>query len=212
MGEDKAFRIPVTMKTFEGTVELSRAITQADQGSDLNVIGKSLAVRLGLPLGNLAEIGFKGMAMRVANGSITPLREYAIAKVGVAGIWRTINCFVLPQETENILPGSDVCMLLGLPWLYSVNAVIGIMNGSIRIGDTAANEKPRVVQGPELVFSPEHSILLYPKSAVSQATRKVIEKEEQEAQNQSSSEDEEPSSVTDEEPSSSDESDSDQDF
>lgn len=73
-------------------------------------------------------------------------------------------------------------MLLGLPWLYSVDAVIGIRDGSIGIRDALANEKPGLVQGPELVFSPEHSMLLYPKSAVSKVTRKVIEKKWQEAE------------------------------
>lgn len=105
MGEDKAFRIPATVESPKGTIELNRAMTQADQGLNLNVIGKSLCLRLGLALGELAEIGLKGMAMRVANGTITPLKEYAILKVGVAGVWRTINCFVLPHEAENFLPG-----------------------------------------------------------------------------------------------------------
>lgn len=89
-------------------------MTQADKGSDLNVIGRSLAIQLKSTLGSLAGIGFKGMAMSVANGRITPLQEYAILKVKVAGIWRTINCFVLPQEAEGVLPGSDVKLLLGL--------------------------------------------------------------------------------------------------
>lgn len=141
IGEDKAFRIPATVESREGTIELNQAMPQVDHGSDLYVIGKSLALRLGLALGELAEIGFKGMAMRVANGNITPLKGYAIVKVGVAGVWRTINCFVLPHEAENILPGSDIRMLLELPWLYSVDAVIGIRDGSIRIGDASANSR-----------------------------------------------------------------------
>lgn len=195
-GEDRAFRIPVVIETIEGRIELKRSLTQADQGSDLNVIGKSLAVRLGLDLRPLSEVGFKGMAMRVANGSITSLSEYTRLSIGVAGLWRTIYCFVIPEEAEEILPASEVKLLLGLPWLHSVDAIIGIRDGSIRIGDSVKGEESRLVQGPEMVFCQDHSMLLYPKSSVKQVAEELRGKviSEDPTDNESSSDEDHESS------------------
>lgn len=57
-------------------------------------------------------------------------------------------------------------LLLGLPWLYAVDALISIRDSSIRIGDSAVGEVPRDVRGPEMVFSPEHNLLMYPKAVL----------------------------------------------
>lgn len=89
--EDQAFKLLVTVELpFLGKTNLNRTITQADQGSDLNISGQSLAVKLGLEMQSLAEVGFEGMAMRVASGQLTTFSEFAKFTLGVEGIWRTI--------------------------------------------------------------------------------------------------------------------------
>lgn len=83
--------------------------------------------------------------------------------VGVNDIWRTITCFVLPETQSNILPNAGLQLLLGLPWLYAVNAHIDIRNFTIEIGDENMGEKTIHVHGPELVFCKDHNVLLFPK-------------------------------------------------
>ena len=57
-------------------------------------------------------------------------------------------------------------LLLGLPWLYSVNAIISVRQSSIQIGDHSIGERVRYVTGPELVYHKDHSMLMYPKAAI----------------------------------------------
>ena len=55
-------------------------------------------------------------------------------------------------------------LILGLPWLWMVNAHIAIRDSKIYLGDPALNETVREVVGPEMFFSSEHNMLMYPKS------------------------------------------------
>ncbi|KAI6245403.1 hypothetical protein HI914_06365 [Erysiphe necator] len=50
--------------------------------------------------------------------------------IGVAEIWRKFDVLILPQVKND-----THSLLLGLPWLYQVNARINIPTFSLRIGD-----------------------------------------------------------------------------
>jgi hypothetical protein len=66
---------------------------------------------------------------------------------------------------------------LGIPWLYSINANISIRQSSIKVGDPLNGEKFRTIVKPELVFSKDHNLFMYPKAIFTQA---VTEKDDSE--------------------------------
>lgn len=163
VGMEKAFRIPCTIRVAEKEIVLDKSHTQADQGSDMNVISIAMVRRLGLQMHDLSAIGFYGLTMQTADHNETVLQHWVQIDVGVEGLWRQIRAFVGPDGT----PGRErLSLLLGLPWLYSVNAWIHIRGSQILIGDASVGETVRAVTGPELVFHPEHNLLLYPKQAL----------------------------------------------
>jgi hypothetical protein len=164
---EKAFRIPCTIRLGAMEVPISRGEVQADQGSDMNVISMGMVRKLSLEMFSLDTIGFRGLTMRTADHTEHPLLYWVTFEVGVQGIWRQVRCFVSPQVV--VMPSfmeEPVSLLLGIPWLFSVNAVISIRESKIEVGDVSLGETVRVVQGPELVFSSEHRILMYPKKRI----------------------------------------------
>lgn len=160
---EKAFKLAVTIKVGDKEHVLDKYMTQADQGSDMNVISMSLARFLDLELRPLRDIGFQGLAMKTADHRQTVLHYWVNLTLVVEGIERTIRCFVGPE----ILPvdgrPAKQTLLLGLPWLYSVNAYISIRESRIQVGDPAVGETICDIQGPELVYCKDHNLLMYPK-------------------------------------------------
>ncbi|TQS36022.1 hypothetical protein Golomagni_03541 [Golovinomyces magnicellulatus] len=70
------------------------------------------------------------MRFGTADGGTTITKHFTSIQIGVAEIWRKVDVLILPQvknETHSLL--------LGLPWLYQVNARIDIPTFSLRIGD-----------------------------------------------------------------------------
>lgn len=49
--------------------------------------------------------------------------------------------------------------------MWAVNAIIGIRASKVLVGDPDVREKQIAVKGPELIFHPEHNLLMYPKAA-----------------------------------------------
>jgi len=158
VGVEKSFRIPAVLEVNGEKVILEKRVVQADQGSDMNIIHPKLVQRLGLEINPLEAVGFKGLCMTTADHKDTPLTGWTIVNVGVEDIWRTIRCFVGPDSHN-----PQVELLLGLPWLYSVDAHISIRDSKITVGDRSLGENPRDVIGPELIYSPAHYLLVYPK-------------------------------------------------
>jgi len=176
IGTDKAFRIEVTIIMPDGTtIVLEKRYTQADQGSDMNVMSSGLVRLLGLTLHSLDEVGFKGLSMRTADHRETILYHFVWLRLSVASIVRDIRCFVAPELPHTTFFGQTeyLSLILGLPWLYSVDALISIRQSKIMVGDLLCGEKVREVIGPELVFCQDHNLLMYPKSAM--ATGKIAE-------------------------------------
>ena len=94
----------------------------------------------------------------------------------VAGVLRDIRYFVAPElpQTTTYSETEYLSLILGIPWLYSVDATISIRQSKIMIGDISVGEEVREVVGPELVFYKDHNLLMYPKSVMT-ITSKVVE-------------------------------------
>lgn len=139
--EDRAFRLASTIDQGNPKVTLERAVAQADQGSNMNLVSKAFLDKLGVVPRELKSIGFAGMAMRTAEGRTTPLSQYVILVVGVQGIWQSTLFFIRPSKASAEPEVNQV--LLGLPWLHFVDATLCIRNSSIIIGDKKLGETPR---------------------------------------------------------------------
>ena len=166
---DKAFRIQCTIYKPDGTVVvLEQKLTQADQGSEMNVISAGLVRFLGLHLHSLEEVGFKGLSMRTADHRETVLQHWVWLRVSVEGIVRDIRCFVAPELPHTTSSGEIeyLSLILGIPWLYSVDGQISVRQSRILVGDASIGEQVRAVTGPELVFCKDHNLLMYPKTAL----------------------------------------------
>ena len=169
IGVDKAFRLSSTVRKPDGSeIKIDKKQTQADQGSDMNVLSSGMVRFLGLPTFLLADIGFKGLSMRTADHRDTILKYWVWLNIGVEGVWRNIRCFVAPEVVSVTESGRSeyLSLILGIPWLFSVDASISIRMSTIFIGDRSIGEQVRGVVGPELVFCKDHNLLMYPKSAM----------------------------------------------
>lgn len=169
--QEKAFRVPAIIRFDDKEVTLPTIYTQADQGSDINVVSWSMAQFYRLVLNPVESVGFSGLHMKTADGKLSKLEYYVNLSVGVQGIWRDITCFVAPKIAVSPVETADAGLLLGLPWLYSVNAFISIRSSSIEIGDPALGEGSRLIQGPILVPVKEHNLLLYPQDLIDRLSR-----------------------------------------
>ena len=162
--EQKAFRVPVTVKTKKDgrvvDVTLPLSVSQADQGSDMIIVTVGFLRKLRLPAKRLSERGFQGLTMNVADGTSAELSYYSDFEIGVLGVWRKIEAFVRPFDDSNI---DEVHLLLGLPWLHAVDANIKIRESIIEIGDVQRGEKVVKIQGPKFVESKSHRLVLCPK-------------------------------------------------
>ena len=189
-GVEKAFRIPCTVKAGDGReIPLGRGVTQADQGSEMNVISEALRAQLQLPKNPLASVGFEGLTMHTADHRDTPLEYWTEFWVNTEGISRQVRCFVSPAIN---LPGSarsgHFSLLLGLPWLFSVNAHISIRDSKISVGDPARGETLREIKGPEMVFCNEHTLLMYPKKSLKATVEDASSEDEEDTGSESEDE------------------------
>ena len=142
----------------------------------MNVISTGMIKQLGLQAHSLAEIGFAGLSMRTADHRETILHHWVWLDIGVGGVWRKIRCFVAPDNTA-LGANAYLSLILGIPWLWTVNAIIAIRTSKIMIGDPGAQEYNREVVGPELFFCEDHNLLMYPKS-MAKASKATVETEE----------------------------------
>ena len=195
--DDKAFHLPCTVKKPNGAdILLDKSYTYADQGSDMNVISTDLANRLELQIKDLAEIGFEGLTMNTADYKETQLKHWVWLNVGCENIWRQISCFVAPQIYISG-SGEHFSLLLGIPWLWMVNAFIAIRYSTIYIGDPSKAEKVTAMTGPEMFFCKDHNLLMYPKSVM--APKVTIEDLDSDESEDDFSEDDEASDSEEEE-------------
>lgn len=164
---EKAWRVPCSVTTPSGKeVNVERRYNQVDQGSEMSVVSVGMVNHLGLVKRSLAEVGFRGLSMRTADHRETLLLYWALLPITVADIKREVRCFVSPELTHTTEAGEveHLSIILGIPWLYSVDAKFGIRDSTILIGDVSVGETVRAIQGPQMVFCKDHNLLMYPKS------------------------------------------------
>ena len=118
--------------------------------------------------------------------------------MAVEGVWRHIRCFVAPEVVSVSETGRSeyLGLILGIPWLYSVDAKISVRHSSLMVGDVTMGEEVREVIGPEMIFCREHNLIMYPKSAMVRVLPKATVEEvsdfsESSDDDESSEEDEE---------------------
>jgi hypothetical protein len=133
---------------------------------NVNSVGRTK--KLGLALRSLEEVGSKGLSMRTADYRKTMLLHWIWLRVSIEGIVRDIRCFVAPE-----LPHVDghrrteyMSLILGLPWVYLVDAKISIRESTTTVGDVRAGETVRDMIGPELVFCKNNNLLMYSRSVM----------------------------------------------
>ena len=180
MGLEKAFRVPSVVRKPDGTeVKIEKSQNQTDQGSDMNVISQGMVNYLKLPMQLLSDLGFKGLTMRTADHRETELIYWVWLMIAVEGIWRNIRCFVAPEIASVAESGKSeyISLILGIPWLHSVDAHISIRQSAIFIGDRSIGEEVRSIVGPEMVFCKDHNLLMYPKSAMVSTDARIAAKQ-----------------------------------
>ncbi|POS82059.1 hypothetical protein EPUL_005888, partial [Erysiphe pulchra] len=179
--ERKAFRVPVVVKTSKnGTpvnVVMPTEVSQADQGSDMIVVTIGFLRALGISTKPLSDVGYHNLTMNVADGRSAKLTHCCTLTIGVLGVWRKVDAFVRPFDESN---KTEVHLLLGMPWLHSVDAKIHIRASKIELGDVKRGEKVVELRGPQFTESTNHKLILRPKL--------VHEEEEEEDSSDCSSE------------------------
>ncbi|KAI1003139.1 hypothetical protein K3495_g5064 [Podosphaera aphanis] len=173
---EKAFRVPVVVRTIRNgkpvRVSLPLGVAQADQGSDMIMVTMQFLRKLGLLVKSLVERGLNSLTMNVADGSSSRLTHYSEFEIGVCGIWHKIEAFIRPSREKD---ADEIHLLLGLPWLHSVDARIEIRDSKIEIGDRARGEGVETIQGPNFIESAQHKLVLYPVNSESKESRMEIE-------------------------------------
>ena len=134
--DEKAFRVPAVVKTQRSgdvirQISLPAGTVQADQGSELNLISIGLVKAMHYKPLSLSSKGFSGLTMNTADGGSSALTHFVTFWLSVLGIWRKVNAFIHPYDRE--AAPKDPQLLLGLPWLESVDAKIGVRDCRIEI-------------------------------------------------------------------------------
>ena len=102
---------------------------KADPGSDLVIINPRLVKRLGLKVRPTSTLAPNCLSMLITNIDSTEFKSWFKFWVEVSGIQREMWAFVTPKNNFN------VSLLLGLPWLQSVDVKLFIQKKEIHIKD-----------------------------------------------------------------------------
>lgn len=136
----------------EKKLTVNRSGAMADQGSDINMAYPKLIQQLGLVLYPVSKLGVRSLTMHTSDGSKVALTHWVKFHTEVSGLYRHVWAFVAPHS------GGPLSLLLGLPWLESVDAVFKIRDEELMIGDKTNDEQVRVLKNPDL--SKQHSVHL----------------------------------------------------
>lgn len=185
--EHKSFRLPAVIKARQGkhlaNVHLPPTVAQADTGSDMSVITIGLINHLDLPVYPLSSKGFSGLTMNVANGTSSSLTHFTTFNIGVLGVWRSVDAFVRPWRSKD---EKDLHLLLGLPYLWDVNAKMHIRESIIELGDETIEKTVRI-KGPEFVPGKSRKLILHPISR--NGKERAVEDDVEESDSDESDED-----------------------
>ncbi|RKF55793.1 hypothetical protein OnM2_086045 [Erysiphe neolycopersici] len=114
----------------------------------------------GLSAKRLSERGFEGLTMNVTDGTSTEFTHYVEFDIGVLGIWRRVEAFVISFIASNV---DEVHLLLGMLWLHAVDAKIRIRESIIEIVNIRNGENVINAEGPQFIESESHKLVLSPK-------------------------------------------------
>jgi hypothetical protein len=110
----------------------------------------------------LKKVGFGNLHMLTSDGRHTLVTDFVAIKVLCEGISWEIWAVMRPGPYSN----NDNKLLLGLPWLWDVNAYFDIQNSTLRIGDDARGEQKVDISGPLLSPMLAHRLTLGPKGII----------------------------------------------
>ena len=168
---ERAFRFygsirPSSPQTLRIDPPTSPCLVQADQGSDFNIVSEHFIRQSGTPICPLSSIGYTGQSLKVrmADGRLIVFTHAANFEIGFAGVWRRIDCLVLPDGTWS---RADHQLLLGIPWLYDVKAVLNIRDFTLELGDPSNGEEIQLIRGPKQNYDGKNSLRMYPVDEIS---------------------------------------------
>ncbi|MCJ1396664.1 hypothetical protein MMC18_009556 [Xylographa bjoerkii] len=163
----RAFGLPLKVWKENGSpkYKVPRDDAIADQGSDINLIYLELRKFLGLELRPLEELGLPKFRMTLANGAVQELRHWVHLYISIAGIDRVVWAFACTTS------GTNMALLLGVPFLSSVDAKIRVRDEIIEVGDVTRGEAVMEVSTPQCA-------LLTPKIEVEEDQEDETEDEE----------------------------------
>ncbi|KAI0997336.1 hypothetical protein K3495_g10850 [Podosphaera aphanis] len=170
--EDKAFRLPGFISFGKGSDEtdplrhvdvwaIPNCHIICDQGSELNLITPKLAQLLHMPLYEIEDgIGI-GMGMRSANSEFSSLKHFVTFEFEIDGVHRVVSAFVRPDSTGRAL-FSDLSLILGQPWIWTVHGVPDVRGGTLHFGDETLGEVRQVLHTTKFFQSKYQKLLLIP--------------------------------------------------
>ncbi|KAI1000815.1 hypothetical protein K3495_g7380 [Podosphaera aphanis] len=102
-----------------------------------------------------------GMGMRSANGEFNPLQFFVTFDFEIDGIHREVSAFVRP-EVAGKSPSSDLSLILGQPWIWSIHGVPDVRHGTLYFGDETRGEPRKVLNTTKFFESKYQKLLLVP--------------------------------------------------
>ncbi|KAI1005394.1 hypothetical protein K3495_g2823 [Podosphaera aphanis] len=114
-----------------------------------------------MPLFKIKDGICAGMGMRSANGNFNSLQNFVTFDFEIDGIHRVISAFVRPNSPEKF-PSSDLSLILGQPWIWSVHGVPEVREGKLHFGDTALGEARKVLHTTKFHECKYQKLLLIP--------------------------------------------------
>lgn len=143
----RAWSLPVQVSKKKGGQkwEINRDYVMADQGSDINLMYPNLVQHLSLKRRPISELLLPrtNLCMTTADGRTNVLKHWVSFHVNVDGVKRETWAFVCPSE------GKRISLLLGLPFLESVDAHFHIREGVLTLGDKTRGEAVHNVKVPQ---------------------------------------------------------------
>ncbi|KAG5930942.1 hypothetical protein E4U60_006655, partial [Claviceps pazoutovae] len=99
-------------------------------GAEISIVSRAFVTKHKIPMYDLGSVRFKGLCMRTADGRQVKVTEFTVLEVNCQGIVRSIGAVVTPDEQ----PRTQAVLILGLPWLYDVDAKFYIAGSKVTIG------------------------------------------------------------------------------
>ena len=152
----------------------------ADQGSDVNIVYPKLVEFMSLTLYPVLKLGTRQLMMFTSDEASIPLTHWTKLNIKVSSLYRQVWAFTALRSFN------PLALLLGLPWLKSMDAVIHIRKEAINIEDSGLRESWVSLRSPE-VTKRESEALTVPKlkEEVEESSKKSSASDKEEEDNES---------------------------